>query len=430
MREAVGMREQLNRLLRLSEQENEEPEEVRKLKIDDIEVNPYQPRKFFDDSALEELAESIRTYGVIQPLVVKKAGEKYRLIAGERRWRASRLAGLTHVPALVKNYRTSDEPLLALVENVQRKDLNYLEEAISYQKILEDYNITQQELAVKVGKSQAYIANKVRLLNLPSECLIQLVENNLSERHARALLKVDSEEEMRRILAVVIEEQLNVRDTERMINGENIEPAPTVEEMFFEAPFENPAEIPEVEESKSAVYTLNDVAVAPRRRGRGPGVPSLDKYLNRIASVVNAMNEHGFNVIDSIEKKEGGIIVKIMIDAQQTAMTEPDMTAKQEEILAKADEMVIQAEETIEEADVIEQEEMPDPDAILALKSSLAKIELIDADGAAEAASNPEKLPIKSDEAKPNDLSSRHPALFILDDEEELFKDIATLKED
>ncbi len=192
---------------------------VSEIPVDLIEVNPDQPRKNFGEEELLELCESIKEYGVIQPIIVKKNYDgKYILIAGERRLRASILAGLQKIPALIREADNQDSAIIALVENVQRENLGYLEEAMAYNKLIEDYGITQSELAASLGKKQSTISNKIRLLALPEDIREELIHNRLTERHARALLKLDENEVRRYVIERVISHGLNVRQTEKLID--------------------------------------------------------------------------------------------------------------------------------------------------------------------------------------------------------------------
>lgn len=185
--------------------------------VDLVKPNPYQPRKVFSDAALQELASSILEHGLMQPITVRKIGGSYELIAGERRLKATKLAGLKTIPAVIAEVTTKDSAILALIENLQRENLNFLEESQAYYSVMQDYNYTQQELAKTLGKSQSTIANKLRILKLPETVQKLLVENNLTERHARALLKLPSEEYQIKILEKVIKQELNVKRTEQLI---------------------------------------------------------------------------------------------------------------------------------------------------------------------------------------------------------------------
>ena len=185
--------------------------EVFELNINDIMPNRFQPREIFDEQALNELALSIKEHGVIQPIIVRKIGDKYEIIAGERRYRASKLAGKTTIPALVRDIDDKETAKIALLENLQRSDLTPIEEAKTYQTILKLDNITQEELATNLGKSQSTVANKLRLLNLAEEVQTALLNKQISERHARSLLNVPNLEDQKKLLNQVIMNRLTVR---------------------------------------------------------------------------------------------------------------------------------------------------------------------------------------------------------------------------
>ena len=183
-----------------------------------IEANPDQPRKIFRDEELAELKDSIAEYGVLQPLIVKKAeGRKFFLIAGERRLRAATLAGLKTVPAVVRSFDEREVALVALVENVQRENLNFLEEARAYKKLMDEFGLTQGEIAKRVSKQQSTISNKIRILSLPDDIQDAIIVGNLTERHARALLKLESHEDRKRVIARITGNNLNVKQTEKLI---------------------------------------------------------------------------------------------------------------------------------------------------------------------------------------------------------------------
>ncbi|MBK5251429.1 MAG: ParB/RepB/Spo0J family partition protein [Peptostreptococcaceae bacterium] len=183
----------------------------------DIKPNPHQPRKIFLEKSLSELSDSIKKYGVIQPLTVRKIDGSYELIAGERRLRAAEKAGLDYVPVLMKNMSDEDSAIVALVENLQREDLDFVEEAIGYQRLMLDYNMKQQDIARYVGKNQSTIANKLRLLKLSDGQLLVLRSNGLTERHGRALLKLNDEKDRDKMIKEIIKNDLNVRQTETAI---------------------------------------------------------------------------------------------------------------------------------------------------------------------------------------------------------------------
>lgn len=183
--------------------------------LDKLKAREDQPRKNFDDDSLEELANSIKADGVIQPIVVRKVGDKYEIIAGERRFRASKLAGLEKVPVVVKNVTDRKARELALVENIQREDLNPIEEAISLKTLMEEYKLTQQELSDIVGKSRSYIANNLRLLNLSDYIKDYLIRGELSPSQGRTLLSLETEEERKKYLDKLLVKEVNIRDVEK-----------------------------------------------------------------------------------------------------------------------------------------------------------------------------------------------------------------------
>lgn len=192
---------------------------VLSVSVDAIQKNPNQPRKIFEEGALFELAESIRACGIIQPLTVRKLNDNtYELIAGERRLKAARLIGLKEVPVLVMNVNEDASALIALIENLQRKDLTFFEEAVSYDRLIREFAYTQDELALKLGKKQSTIANKLRLLRLGDDIKARAIEYQLSERHCRALLRLEKEELRVKVLNAIIQRNLNVAETEQYID--------------------------------------------------------------------------------------------------------------------------------------------------------------------------------------------------------------------
>jgi len=188
-----------------------------------VSPNPHQPRQNIADESLAELTASIREHGVIQPLVVTQLGDEYQLIAGERRWRAAQLAGLTTIPAIIKETTPQQMLELALVENVQRADLNPLEEAGAYRQLMDDFGLTQEEVAARVGKSRTAVANIVRLLRLPDDVKAALAADRISEGHARALLALPTAQLQRQVLAVIEARGLNVRQAEELVRRMQLE---------------------------------------------------------------------------------------------------------------------------------------------------------------------------------------------------------------
>ncbi|WP_035379292.1 nucleoid occlusion protein [Fervidicella metallireducens] len=194
--------------------------EVRNISINLIKPNSYQPRKFFNQEAIYELSQSIREYGVLQPISVRKINNYFELVAGERRLRASQLAGLTEIPAIVVDMTDQESAVLALIENLQREDLNFIEEAEGYSNLIKEHGFTQEELAEKIGKKQSTIANKLRILKLSENVKQNILKNNLTERHARALLKLSDEEIQLKIIDEIVKKGLNVKKTEELVERE------------------------------------------------------------------------------------------------------------------------------------------------------------------------------------------------------------------
>lgn len=221
---------------------------VVELPLEDVLPNRFQPRIKFSEDAINELSESIKEHGVIQPIVVRPVGDRYEIIAGERRFKATTLAGLQTIPAIIINLNDKESAEVALIENVQRQDLTPIEEAISYKKILDMGYLNQENLAGKIGKSQSSIANKLRLLNLDEEVQEALLNGKISERHARSLLKLTNKEEQVELLNKIIKERLTVRKTDeeinKMLNGskEEINKQNEVEVLSFDEPIIIPSE--------------------------------------------------------------------------------------------------------------------------------------------------------------------------------------------
>jgi len=188
--------------------------------VNKIIPNKNQPRKVFDDKALEELSRSIKNYGMIQPITVRKIYDDiYEIIAGERRFRAVRLLNMETIPAVVIEVKDEESAAMALIENLQREDLDFIEEAMAYERLIEDFGLNQTQLAEKLGKSQSTIANKMRILKLPESVKQKIREGNLSERHARALLKIEDEDILLSLVEKVIKKDLNVSETEKLVNS-------------------------------------------------------------------------------------------------------------------------------------------------------------------------------------------------------------------
>lgn len=203
------------------EKEDQEPQ---MLKISQVEPNRDQPRKQFDPEALKDLAGSIRQYGIIQPIIVCKKPDYYEIIAGERRWRAAKLAGLKQIPVVVKEYSDKEIAEISLIENIQRENLNPIEEAKAYKSLIEEYDLTQEELSERISKSRTQITNTMRLLKLHEDVQKMLTDGALTAGHARALLGLEIQEEQLRIAEKVVEENLSVRQTEDLVRQINNPP--------------------------------------------------------------------------------------------------------------------------------------------------------------------------------------------------------------
>ncbi len=256
---------------------------VVKIPTNQIFPNPYQPRKTFSDESLADLCASIREYGVLQPLLVSPSDDgRYMLIAGERRLRASRMANLSEVPVIISDYTSQQIAEIALIENLQREDLHFLEEAEGYEQLMNEFHLTQEAMAARVGKKQSTIANKLRLLRLTGPVRKVLVDAGLSERHARALLKLEDETKRLEVLAVVVEKGFSVRQTEEYI-----------------AKLLDAGE--KEKEKKRRLVIVNDVRI----------------YLNSIKQVVNSIKDVGIpvNMEQTIEGDE--VIISLRIKNQK-----------------------------------------------------------------------------------------------------------------
>jgi len=213
-----GLGKGLEALIPANSFDEEEKGEVREVEIDKIEAGAGQSRKIFDEEKLAELAQSIKEHGLIQPIIVRATGkDRYELIAGERRWRACRLAGLNKISVLVKDYGDREAATASLIENIQRENLNALEEAEAYRELIKKYGLTQEEISRRVGKSRPFITNMLRMLTLPEEIKEMIRNEKITAGHARALLMLDSAEEQKRIAGEIVKKNLSVRATENII---------------------------------------------------------------------------------------------------------------------------------------------------------------------------------------------------------------------
>ncbi len=261
------------------------------LRPDDIAPSPVQPRRYFDETALQELSESIRSYGVLNPLTVRLRAGRYELVAGERRLRAARIAGLREVPCILVDVSMEDASLLALVENLQRRDLDFVEEANGIRQLIVTFGMSQEEAARRIGKSQSAVANKLRLLRLPPDVLEALLKNGLSERHGRALLRLPDESLQRQALGYILENDLTVAATEACV-----EALLTAAE---ETPSEPEREPPQEEEKKEPrrSFILKDVRV----------------FLNSLTRNIAVMKQGGIDADLSREETDEQLILTISI---------------------------------------------------------------------------------------------------------------------
>ena len=242
------------------------------VKISSIEPNREQPRKKFDEAALEELAESIRQHGILQPLLVQKKDRHYEIIAGERRWRAAKLAGLREVPVIIQEYSDQEVMEIALIENIQREDLNAVEEAQAYQTLMREFLLTQEEVAEKVGKSRAAVANRLRLLRLPQRIQNWLAEGTLTEGHARALLSLEEEERQLEAAKKILDQKLTVRETEKLVRDMQKPPAPKRDDSW------KARDQVIYEKLEEELRQLTGTKVAIQRKEEGKGRIQLDYY--------------------------------------------------------------------------------------------------------------------------------------------------------
>jgi len=198
-------------------------EEIVEVNLDELRSNPYQPRKVFDEEKLKELSDSIKEHGVFQPIIIKKSIKGYEIIAGERRVRASQMAGLTTIPAIVRDFTDAEMMEIALLENLQRENLNAIEEATAYKKLLDTLVITQDELAKKLGKSRSHITNMIGLLKLPDEVKNLINEDKISMSHARVLSKIEDKEKIDEFVNLILNDNINVRQIEELARNDSVE---------------------------------------------------------------------------------------------------------------------------------------------------------------------------------------------------------------
>ena len=203
----------------IGEESSAEKSAILELDVNELDPNLSQPRKHFDEEKLEELAQSIRTYGIVQPIIVQRSGDRFTIIAGERRYRAARLAGLTVVPVVIKEYSEMEFMEVSLVENLQREDLNPIEEAQAMRMLMDEHSLTQDELSGRLGKSRSAVANTLRLLSLPEEVRVMVVSGELSSGHARCLITLQSDHDKIMLARRIVSQGLSVRETEALVGA-------------------------------------------------------------------------------------------------------------------------------------------------------------------------------------------------------------------
>lgn len=285
------MKEQWGKLLGLTGTKHElVNEEVKNIDMSLISNNPYQPRKVFEEEKIQELAQSIKTYGLLQPVILNTHKEGYQIIAGERRFLACKSLGWREIPAIIREYRGSSIAAVALIENLQRENLNFIEEAQGYKRLIEEFNLTQEVLAQRLGKSQSTIANKMRLLKLPDKIKKLIEESNLTERHARALLRLGSQEKQIEAVEKITKMNLNVKQTEELVEE-------LVEELLGE----------EQNEEQNVKDTVKNIV----KQKRKVVVRDLRIFLNTIRHAINIIRKAGLNPL--VEENDIGDYWEIRI---------------------------------------------------------------------------------------------------------------------
>lgn len=269
-----GLGKGLGALIPEYAEDNQNNEAQLEIDIQSIQINPYQPRKEFSSEKLAELAESIKIHGIIQPLLVREIDGQYQLIAGERRLRAAKMVGLTEVPIVVREMSDEDMMEVALVENLQREDLNPIEEADAYQRLINEFQLTQDDIAKKVGKSRPAIANTLRLLNLPQEVQSDLAQGTLTMGHARTLLSLKTPEEQRKAWSQIQIQGMSVREAEELIRKLITPPAVSRE---TKKPLEKKAKDPNVAEIEDEMQQVLGTKVMIKSTGTG-GKIEIDYY--------------------------------------------------------------------------------------------------------------------------------------------------------
>jgi hypothetical protein len=270
-----------------AEMKEAQDKSLAEIKISEIDPNMGQPRKKFDEDELLELAESIKIHGVIQPIILTKRGKRYEIIAGERRWRASKLAGLVKIPAVIREYTDKEIMEVSLVENIQRQDLNPIEEALAFKNLIDEYKMKQDDLAERVSKSRSAITNALRLLKLDDKVKAMLAEGLISTGHARALLAVEDKNKQQILATKIFDEKLSVRETEKLVKQilENKEPKKE----------EKPSEKLIYKKLEDSLKSIIGSKVSIKGRDNGKGKIEIDYYsieeLDRITELLSTIKK-------------------------------------------------------------------------------------------------------------------------------------------
>ncbi|MBQ9766085.1 MAG: ParB/RepB/Spo0J family partition protein [Lachnospiraceae bacterium] len=271
----------------VTKQTSEGKEGVVTLKINEVEPNREQPRKVFNEDALEELADSIKEFGILQPILVQKEKNYYSIIAGERRWRAAKKAGLKEVPVIIKDYTKQEIVEISLIENIQREDLNPIEEAIAYKKLSEEFNLKQDEVAERVSKSRTAITNSMRLLKLDERVQGMLIDDMISSGHARALLGIEDKEEQYNMAMQVFDNKMSVRETEKMVQAYLKPKKKKVEEVI------SPSEEVVYRDIEEKLKVKLGTKVSIQRKTKNKGKLEIEYYsgeeLERIIELLNRL---------------------------------------------------------------------------------------------------------------------------------------------
>ncbi len=258
--------------------------DIRELGINEVEPNRDQPRKNFDREKLEQLAESIRQHGIVQPIIVKKENDTYRIVAGERRWRAARIAGLTKIPVIIRDLSEKEQMEIALIENLQREDLNPIEEAEAYEKLMKEHNMTQEQLSQVIGKSRSAIANTVRLLTLSPKVREYIIEGKITGGHARTLVTIDNPQLQEKMAEEIIQKNLSVREAENLLKKYSKQRGKTPKSG-------DSVELRHIEERLKYIFGTQVKLISGNKKGKIVIEYYSPEELDRILEMVDSLNK-------------------------------------------------------------------------------------------------------------------------------------------